>query len=245
MTTQLHQILPVLKSKQDQMAKGLDEARRALGNPTALGGFTKTYTPKDEEGDRLPSEGKRIQYNAADIATLVAENWIKLLDLIATKEYANTEAKADVVIGARTLVHDAPVSYLLSLEKLVTEMLAFVNALPTLDPALEWSPADLPGHWKAAPVDTVKTKKIMKPVVMYDATDKHPAQVKEVGEDVLVGYWKMTQFSGALPAAQVQGMKDRLVQLREAVLHAREKANSIVVTEQDQARAVVEFVFQG
>lgn len=239
----LHQLLPVEKSVKDTTDKGLAEARAFFANPNALNGFTKTYAPKDEEGDKLPSEGKRVQHKASDVLALVGENLIRLFDITATKEWANTTARADVKVEGRTLVADAPVTYLLFLEKQIGAMKAVIDSLPTLDPAVEWTSDPNTGQWKSAPVETVRTRKVTKPVVLYPATDKHPAQVKEASEDVLAGYWTTVQFSGAVPATQVRAMQDRLVQLREAVLHAREQANSVEAPEQNPGRAVVEFVF--
>lgn len=240
----LHQIIPVEKSVKDTTHKAMEEARRGLANASALNGFSKTYRPKDEEGDRLPSEGKKVQYTAPDILALVGANLARLFNIVATKEYANTEAKADVIVDGVALVSQAPVTYLLFLEKQVTEMLAFVNALPTLDPAQNWTQDQTTaGLWKAEPVETVRNTKVTEPVVLYAHTDKHPAQVKEATRDVLAGYWNLTSFSGALPASQVQEMQNRLYKLREAVLHAREQANSVEAVERTPGRAVVEFVF--
>jgi len=240
----LHQILPVLKSAQDTTSRALDEARRGLANGNALSGFSKTYRPKDEEGDRLPSESKRVQYTAPEILTLVGASLARLFDIVAVKEFANTQAKADVVVNGTTLVHDAPVSYLLFLEKQVGEMLALVSTLPTLDPAMSWSRDETTaGQWKTEPVETVRTRKITDFVIAAPATDKHPAQVREVSRDDLAGYWELVNFSGALPASQVQAMQGRLYALREAVLHAREQANSVEAAPQDPGAAVMAFVF--
>lgn len=239
----LHQLLPVEKSVKETTDKALNEARFGLGNGNALNGFSKDYRPKDEGGDRLPSESKRVQYKAADILALVGENLIRLFDITATKEWANTAARADVKIGENVLVHDAPVTYLLFLEKQIGVMKSVIDSLPTLDPAVEWNLDSNTGLQKSAPVEVVRNRKTTKPVVLYEATERHPAQVKEVSEDVLAGYWTTVQFSGALPATQVRAMQDRLVQLREAVLHAREQANSVEAPEQNPGRAVVGFVF--
>jgi hypothetical protein len=242
--SRLHQLLPLRKTIQETTAKALAEARTGLSRRDWLEGLSRTYAPKDDEGDRLPAETKLAQLSAADVMALVGENLARLLDITATTEYANTEAKADVKIDGQVLVPEAPVSYLLFLEKQIAEWERFVAALPTLDPAVHWTRDETTaGMWRSDPEQTVRNKKTTKPVVLYPATDKHPAQVKEVSEDVMVGTWTAVKFSGAFPAAAVREVQERLVKLRLAVLHAREEANSVEARDQNVGHAVTGFVF--
>jgi translation initiation factor 2B subunit (eIF-2B alpha/beta/delta family) len=42
----------------------------------------------------------------------------------------------------------------------------------------------------------------------------------------VVGYWKTVKFSGAVPAARVRELTERVEKLQKAVKMAREEANS-------------------
>jgi hypothetical protein len=57
-------------------------------------------------------------------------------------------------------------------------------------------------------------------------------QVEVYYEDVPVGYWSTTKFSGALPARRVHELTTRVERLQAAVKFAREEANSMAVTDQ-------------
>lgn len=244
--TRLHQLLPLEKLTRENTDRALAEAKSGLGRADWFTGLRRTYQPLDDQGVQLPGESKIVQAKATDVLDLVAANVARLLDITATKEWANTGARADVKVRGRVLVADAPVGYLLFLEKQIAGWEALVKAVPTLDPATPWSRDETTaGLWKSDGVQTTRTQKVMTPVVMYEATDRHPAQVKEVTKDVVDGFWTTVTFSGALPADQVRGMLERLSELRAAVLHAREEANSVEVVDQHVGSAVIAFVFSG
>jgi hypothetical protein len=80
---------------------------------------------------------------------------------------------------------------------------------------------------------------------LAEATDKHPAQVQVFTEDVLVGYWTKTEFSGALSAERVNEISTRLDELRTAVKFAREEANTIDVTDVHYGAAILDYLFEG
>ncbi|WP_309738960.1 hypothetical protein [Chamaesiphon sp. OTE_20_metabat_361] len=40
-------------------------------------------------------------------------------------------------------------------------------------------------------------------MVAYEATEHHPAQIKEVSKDIVEGIWSLVEFSGALPQDRV------------------------------------------
>lgn len=240
----LHQLLPVRRSIQETTAKALREAQQGLAHRDWLEGLSRTFQPRTEGDPARSPEVKIAQLNAADVLALVQENLVQLLDITATTELGNTTAKADVKIDGNVLIHQAPVGLLMFLEGRIAEWEKLVEGLPTLDPAMNWHRDETTaGMWKSDPQGQESTRKITKPVVMYPHSEHHPAQVKEVSEDVITGTWTTVKFSGALPADRVRAIQDRLVQLRQAVLHAREEANSVEAPQQHVGRAVMGFVF--
>ncbi len=78
---------------------------------------------------------------------------------------------------------------------------------------------------------------------MSPATDKHPAQVAAVQDDVVVGYWTESKASAALPSARLTELTERVEKLQTAVKFAREEANNIEVNEQKIGDAVLGYLF--
>jgi len=97
---------------------------------------------------------------------------------------------------------------------------------------------------RSVSVETTKTKKKMTPVVLYEATKEHPAQVKEVTEDVVVGFWSATKFSGALSGDRKEVLVSRIQQLQKAVKFAREEANGEVVEKKNASAALFGFLLK-
>ena len=191
----------------------------------------------------LGSPETRVQVKTEDVLRKTATVLTRLFDVTATKDWANCAAKADVVVDGRTLVAGAPVSYLLFLEKQLTDLHTFVKKLPVLDAAESWVHDVSIDAWKTEPVRTIKTKKIPRNHVKAEATEKHPAQVEVYYEDVPVGYWTTVKFSGALPAQRVNELLERVEKVQTAVKFAREEANATEVVDQTVGAAVFGYLF--
>ena len=136
-----------------------------------------------------------------------------------------------------------PVSYLLFLEKQLTDLHTFVKKLPLLDAAEDWSFDGSADCWRTEPVRTIRTKKVPRNHVKAEATEKHPAQVEVYYEDIPVGYWTTVKFSGALPAKRVNELLDRVEKLQHAVKFAREEANNLEITDQHVGEVVFGYLF--
>ncbi len=180
---------------------------------------------------------------AEDVLREMSASLTRLFDVTATKDWANCTARADVVVDGRTILADVPVSYLLFLEKQLTDLHAFVKKLPVLDAAESWSLDPSTDWWKTDAVRTIRTKKVPRNHVKAEATDKHPAQVDVYYEDIAVGYWTTVKFSGALPARRVNELLERVEKLQQAVKFAREEANGAEVTDQRVGDAVFGYLF--
>ena len=139
MTTKLNQIIAVEKGVKSGALRDLTDAHHALQKPALLAGISRTYQPKDEDGEVLPPESTRVQVKTEDVLRRTASVLTRLFDVTATKDWANCVAKADVVVDGRTLLSDVPVAYLLFLEKQLVDLHTFVKKLPLLDAAESWS----------------------------------------------------------------------------------------------------------
>jgi hypothetical protein len=239
----LNQIIAVEKGVKSKSFADLTDAHQAVQKSAPLAGISRVYQPKDEEGEQLPPESTRVQLKTEDILREVAETLTRLFDVTATKDWSNLTARADVTVDELTIARDVPVTYLLFLEKQLTDLHTFVKKLPVLDAAESWVRDDSTDSWKTEPVRTIRTKKVPRNHVKAEATEKHPAQVDVYYEDVAVGYWTTVKFSGALPAKRVNDLLDRVLKLQTAVKFAREEANSVDVLDQKVGATVFGYLF--
>ncbi|TDD39365.1 hypothetical protein E1286_35270 [Nonomuraea terrae] len=239
----LNQILAVEKGVKAGSQRAVTDAYHAIQKAPLLSGLSRTYQPIDDEGEQLPPESTRVQVKAEEVLADVAKALTRLFDVTAAKDWTNTVARSDVVVDGQTLLRDVPVTYLLFLEKQLVDLHTFVAKLPTLDPAETWTFDDNAETWRTEPVKTTRTKKVPRNHVLAEATDKHPAQVQVFTEDVVVGYWTKTAFSGALPARRVNELLARVQKLQDAVKYAREEANGTEAEEREIGAAVFRYLF--
>jgi len=243
MAAKLNQIIAIEKGVKSTAFQELTDAHHQLQKPTLLSGISRTYQPKDEEGEQFPPEFTRVQVTADQVVKDTAKILTKLFDVTATKDWANCTAKADIIVDGQTLLRDVPSTYLLFLEKQLVDLHTFVKKLPTLDPAETWNFDSSSDSYVTEPVQTAKTKKVPRNHVKAEATEKHPAQVEVFHEDVVVGYWKTLKFSGALPATRVKELLERVDKLTQAVKFAREEANNLETTEKKTGDALLGYLF--
>lgn len=238
----LHQILALHKQAFSDGESALTKLLRAMDKSALLAGVSKTYTPKDEDGQQLPSEGVRLQLRVPTLMAEVAPTLIRQFDLTAMVDAGNQTARADVVVDGVTVLEAVPVETLLFLEKKLLTLSQVIERLPVLDEADEWEQADDQLSFKTKPSYRVKTDKIPRPFVKAPATDKHPAQVEVVFSDEVVGTWSTIKFSGAIKASRKSELMYKVEQLRSAVKVARGEANSVVVEDKKIGLAVINFL---
>ncbi len=239
----LNQILAVVNGKKSRAQSGLTQLYHKIQKKDLLGGITRTYRPKDEDGEQLPPESKHVQVTVADTLKATRTILAELYDAVACQDFANTKAMASVVINSEVLLGPVPVTYLLFLEKQLIDLHTMIEKLPTLDPAFEWQWSGEANCWKTPPVETTRGKKVPRNHVVAAATKEHPEQVQVYNEDVIVGYWSATMFNGGLLAVDKAALIGRVRALQDAVKMAREEANSIDVENQEVAKPLFDYIF--
>jgi hypothetical protein len=239
----LNQRLAVSKQTKADALRALTDAHRDVQKLPLLTGVSRVYQPYDDEGEKLPSESTQVQLTADRVIADVRGSLGRLFDVVAICDWANCHARADVVVDDQVVLTEVPVTYLLFLEKQLTDLHTFVSKLPVLDPTEPWQYSTAAACYVSQPVQTVRTKKVPRNHVKAEATDKHPAQVEVYQEDIGVGRWTTTRFSGALPALQQQAMLERVRKLREAVKYAREAANTIDAPDVAAGDAILGYLF--
>lgn len=244
--TKLNQIVALVQGAKQDANKRTAPLFHTTKNPALFAGITQRYRPAEEGGPQLPDDSTEVQFTVPQILDAFRKPNARMLDLISTNENANREATADVVIDGEVLISEAPVTFLMQFQKfLEQEVRGIVSSLPVQDPAETWSPggATRAGIYEAPPRETFRTGKVQKPIVLYDATDKHPAQTAMITEDMIVGYWDKKRFTGAIPQSRKDELISRVETLIDATKVAREAANDRQVEDKPVGNAVFDFLF--
>ncbi len=243
--TRLSQIIAIEKDNKSRAESVAFTAYKQLQKPEPLSGLTRTYLPRDAEGEALPPSGTPVQVTVEGTLAEIAEFTARHLDLVGTKERTDQIAHADVILDGQVFIKAAPVTFLLALQRQLAEELVQAKKLPTLPLDVQWTPSEEPGVWQSAPVKTTRSKKIPRNHVKAAATDKHPAQVEVYFEDTVVGDYTTTMFSGMIPAWRKRQIIDRIGRLIEAVKQAREEANTTQVEDFKHGAKIFGYLYGG
>lgn len=229
MNTKLHELLAVQGNLEGQSKKVIGDLTQTFHKKRHHFEEKKVVFTPNAEGEQAVTESQ------SDIQTTVTKelDWVtahltKSLNAAYQVAEANTQARADIVLDNGTVVAaGVPATALLELEKRVSEITDLLKNVPTLDPAkgFQPDPARGEGYFQARAVTKGRTKKVNKPIVLYDATDKHPAQTQMVSEDVEVGKIQEQEWSSLLTPARKSELINKAEILGRAVRQARSRAN--------------------
>jgi len=250
MATYLHQLIAVQRGVDEEVAKTLGSVRHLLaveGDQDPKTGLSRTYQAREEGGEELPAQSRRVQITAAELTGRAVTALERLFNLKFTREEGNCNARANVVVDGVDVLTDVPVGYLMFLEAQVDQIVGMIDQIPTLNPADEWTdtaPGLRDGVWASAPRKTAVTKRMPQVQVMYDATKEHPAQVRPYETEVTVGWWTTVKYSGQMDPKVQQDMRARAIKVKDAVRKAREQANRLEVTDR-QATPLLNYIFTG
>ncbi len=98
MSQKLNQIVAIEKGVKSRVYGEITEMHKAAQKPELFNGFVKTYRKKDEEGEDYPQERKKVQLEAETVLAQAARLLTEIMDVTATKDYANCHASADGVL---------------------------------------------------------------------------------------------------------------------------------------------------
>jgi hypothetical protein len=239
----LNQVIAVEKTVKTRVQVAIDGLYKAIQKPALFDGFTKTYKPSREDEAAQPAETKRVQYTAQNVLQQVREQLSDLFEVVSKKDFANTGAKADIEVAGTVIASGVPTTYLLFLEKQLTDLQTLVGKIPTLDPSEDWTWDDTKQVWKTEATETLRTRKVAKPLVLFPATVEHPAQTQVLMEDIPVGTYVQTKLSGATTEQERRKLLARIVVMQQAVKFAREQANLVQAPDQEVAAKVLDWIF--
>ncbi len=209
---------------------------------------TISYKPYEEGAPTVVESQLDLQTTVPEELKWISEFLIRSLDVSYQVAEANTIARADVALEDGTVIlSQVPATSLLELEKRMKELLDFVAAIPTLDPAkgFRLDPDRGANIFKAREERKTRTKKMNKVLTLAPPTDKHPAQVQVVVEDVPVGDITTLEWSGLITTAAKGDMLGRVEMLTRAVKKGRSRANEVEIAKNDAkiGATVINFVF--
>lgn len=239
----LNQIIALVQGKKTKAQKLLTTVHHGW-HKDRITGIARTYAPMEEEGEMFPPESRIVQLRISDALKTVQKELEDFLNIVATQEYANTDAKADVKVARKIILKDVPISVLLFLEKQLVDLRTLATNLPTLPTDRVWKPDEAKHCYVTDSEQTVKTQKKVEVIVKYEATKEHPAQTDLINIDKTIGHWTTIHLSGALPEKERDAIIERIEKLQDAVKIAREQANNVEITQQtDFGKSVLGYIF--
>jgi hypothetical protein len=239
----LHQVNAVLQGRKAEANRAFDTALKTLqADKGRFKGLTRTYKPRAEDGEQFPPERTMVQLRADSLIADMRAAFTTLMDAELTQDTANTKAKADIVVGGRVIARDVPVTNLLRLDHLLTDVRTFFAALPVPDPAEQWHQDAGLGLLVTAPSMTTRDRKVPRNHVKAPATDKFAEQVEVYWEPHVVGDWTLIQMSGAVSPERKRVLLQRLSDLQAAVRLAREQANTLEAAEEHIGAALFDML---
>jgi hypothetical protein len=234
----LGEVVAVEKAARQAANKSTAVLFQSVQKPNLVTGFSQVYVPDVEDPtgrNAKPPKGDLLQVRSEEALRELARLLIPAWDMTAAKDWANCHAKADVVIDGmdEPLLRDVPVTYLLSLEHQIDEVVGFFRALQVNDPAKDW-------EWRAedlefrtrVPEVRISEEKGQKALVLIPPTQYQAGQAIPVPDTHREGEWRITYFSGAVSRERKTALIERAEALKAAVKQARERANRAHADEQ-------------
>lgn len=243
--SKLNQVIAIEQSVKSKGNTQKSELYKTAQKPALFSGFVKKYHPKTDDSEKFPDEKQKVQFTARGLLDEVGGVLRGMFNIEAAKDFANCLAKADIIVDGQVLVAAAPATFLLYLSKELTDLDTFVEKLPTLSEDEEWTLDAQAGLCKTAPTETIRTKKVQKPIVLYPHSAEHPAQTQLITEDEVVGTWQQIKMSGAFSPSEKKALLARIQKLADAVKTAREQANMIDAAEQTAGSVLIGWLLGG
>lgn len=238
-----HQVIALVEGKKAAATRVLSDLHKVNQKPGLFNGLARQYAKTEELGEDLAPENKNVEFRAKDNIAQANNALVDLWDIVLAQDATNAKAKADIKLADKVLAKDVPVTFLLFLEKQLTDLKTYLENLPVLELAESWEWDSTKNLYKAEPVKTSRKVKVKKVLEKAPATDKHPAQVEVYDDEKVVGYWTTTKLSAAVRASEKADMLERTGKLLEAVKLAREEANSTEAELPQAAAPLLKYIF--
>jgi len=229
----VHEIVAVEKDVKGTFNKMLGETRMTFLKGEHFDEHLKEYQPLNaDDREQLDAEHKPMADTVPSKLSYFMGHMKRMFDLVIQKEVSNLDAKADVTVQTDSgdevvLYEQAPVAAIVQLTNLMESVrIQVLLNIPTLDPARSWaSDGNRQDVFVTPEVRRARTKKVQVPIELSPATDRHPAQVQLVTEDVTTGHWVQKYWSGKISSADKSMILKRTDALIAGLKRAKSRAN--------------------
>jgi len=99
--TKLNAILAVEKGRRTDLHTLITSLHKSTQQPALMTGHHKKFTPRREEGETFPDDTQVVQLTHESAIKDITGALVKLLDTVATKDWSNCVARADVVLDGK------------------------------------------------------------------------------------------------------------------------------------------------
>jgi len=201
--------------------------------------LTKENTNAEAVGT-IEVDGNVWKENIPVNAILTAETHVKRLrDLILSVPTLEPKEK-----WVKTK-DNKPALYLTA-ETHVKRLRDLILSVPTLEPKEKWikTKDNKPALYISDKKSRIKTKKVETFQTVAEATDKHPAQVEKVFNDVIAGRWETILLSGKIRPSTKSQMLKKVDNLSGVFQNAREAANNATVKDLKMGKMICDYVME-
>lgn len=242
----LHELLAVEGDLEGAHKKILEETRNTFTKKADhfFGQHRKLQMFADD-GVEYPEEFKELDTTVNQKLEYLAGTEIRYFNALLGKESTNQVAVADLIVDGVTLGTDLPATFLLGMETRLKHLRAVYEAIPTLRPGISWVKDESMGediYKTEKPDEKLKTETVVEPIVLYEATKEHPAQIKEVSKTRNVGKYITTTWSGMISSAEKSVILERIDKLIRAVKQARQRANTTEVVKRTIGKELFDYI---
>lgn len=240
--SKLHELLAINDGLKTTSIKLEKETMHTFVNKSShFDGQVRTYQPRTEADETKPSENKPVVETVTKKLNYVLAHTIQAMNTAASIEATNQIANADFTLKGKIVCANVPVTVLVQFENKLNSIRDMFDHIPTLDPTQSWKATDS-DILETEPKIVQSGKKVLVPVVLAPATDKHPAQIEKTFEDKVAGEWTTVLKSGRISPLEKSRMLARLDEVIRELKQARQRANSAEVAKMEFAEQIFEFI---
>lgn len=244
----LHELLSIEGNLENQANKALQDLSSTFEKKKHL--FEEScvsFTPNAEGSQTVIESQSSIQSTVKKELEWLSGFFKKSLDASYQVAEANTLARADIVLEDGTVIApQVPATALLELEKRMTAIHNLVATIPTLDPAMGFTPDPNrgEGYFASRVINKNRTQKVKEVIILYPATTEHPAQTQLIDKDVETGKLIQQSWSALVTPAKKSEYLDKVETLSRAIRQARSRANDQEVDKTKKIGAkLLDFIF--
>lgn len=246
---QLHEVIAIEGELEGAFKKSLQELDNSFRKPEQFIGFEKRYVPFSEAEVISESTTERkamdatVQQKLDDLFKITSQYF----DCFAQREATNQAANESVIIDGQVILSGIPSTALLGLESKLRQIKEILIRIPVLPQGIDFKKEPSIGanvYKRVHDEETFRTRKEPKSVILVQPTKEHPAQIEKWNENVNVGKYITSHWTGVMSTADKDRLIERLDKLARAVKQARQRANCQEVVDIHIGEQIKNWLFQ-